>query len=90
MGSYATHAFRDDQFYLGLKAVIDQEVHGVQSIWEANPNEEKRYFYLLTRRTCLMISIKLECCGWSVIYECLELVLFLTAIVTTNLFNRYH
>ena len=81
-----THVCRDDQLYAVLKAGINGVIRGVQYIWEVNPTKEKWvFFYLLTRITRLTISIKLEWCGRSAIYGHLELVLFLTAIVTTPL-----
>ena len=46
--SEATNAWKDDQICVVLKVGIDGDVHGVQSIWEANSTEENWEFYLLT------------------------------------------
>ena len=86
-GSEAPHVCRDGQICTGLELEIDGWVHGVQSTREANLTEENGIFYLLTQRTHLTISIKLEYCGRSAIYGCLELVLFLTDIVTTSILS---
>ena len=64
MGPEATHAYKYDQLYVGLKAEIYGEVHGVQSIWDAKSTEENWDFYLLTQRMPLIRLIKSEC--WTV------------------------
>ena len=85
MGYKPNHTCRDDQLYSGLKAVIDRVLHGVQYIWEANSTDEKLIFYLLTRITRLTRPIESKYCGCSAIYGRLEIILFLTAIITTNI-----
>ena len=77
-----THACKDVHIWVGSRAGIHGAVYRVQSIWDANSTKEIGTFYLLTQKIPLMRSIELECCGQFVIYGCLKLILFLTAIVT--------
>ena len=84
-GYRPTHACKDNQLCAGFKVGIGGAVNGAQYIWEANSTEENWDFYLLTQIMSLMKLTKSECSGWFVIYGCLGLVLFLTAIVTSSL-----
>ena len=43
----ATHAYEHDQICAGVKAVIDEVVHTVQYIWDANSTEENYIFLLV-------------------------------------------
>ena len=46
-GPKSINACQNDQLYAGLKAVIDRDVHGFQSIWDENLSTEYWGFLLV-------------------------------------------
>ena len=47
MVSEATNAWKNDQICSGLKAVIDGDVHGAQSLWDDNLSSDNWAFLLV-------------------------------------------
>ena len=75
-GPEAAHAGKDAHLCAGLNSVIKGLVHRVQYIWDVNSTKENCLFNLLMQITPLTILIESECCGRSIIYDCMDIVLF--------------
>ena len=81
-GPEATMGCQDAQLCARLKAGIDGAVYRVQNIINKNLTMKDWGILSVDAKMCSTRSIESECCGYYVIYGCMDITLSLTVIVT--------